>query len=159
MKQDKITAKTTGNVVTYNGTSNGQTQFDEVGIYDGSATYSNSDADKLITAGTVHNFAAAVESITIPDNKLTPVNADGTACSGNNCNLWQITSGTMALTGAGTFNPLTSCLAYGANYATDLSKCCSGVQQQVKDTLCGCRTVGDCPSGYSSCSFKNVCQN
>lgn len=34
-KQDKITAKTSGNVVTYNGTdANGQAQFDERGIFD-----------------------------------------------------------------------------------------------------------------------------
>ena len=33
LKQDKITSKTTGNVVTYNGTdANGQTQFDELGF-------------------------------------------------------------------------------------------------------------------------------
>ncbi len=35
LKQDKITSKTTGNVVTYNGTdANGQTQFDERAIFD-----------------------------------------------------------------------------------------------------------------------------
>ena len=35
LKQNKITSKTSGNVVTYNGTdANGQTQFDERGIFD-----------------------------------------------------------------------------------------------------------------------------
>ncbi len=34
LKQDKITAGTTGNVVTYNGTQNGQSQFSERGIFD-----------------------------------------------------------------------------------------------------------------------------
>jgi hypothetical protein len=33
-KQDKVTAGTTGSVVTYNGTQNGQTQFSERGIFD-----------------------------------------------------------------------------------------------------------------------------
>ncbi len=34
LKQDKITAGTTGNVVTYNGTQNGQAQFSERAIFD-----------------------------------------------------------------------------------------------------------------------------
>ena len=34
LKQDKITAGTTGNVVTYNGTTNGQAQFSERGFFD-----------------------------------------------------------------------------------------------------------------------------
>ncbi len=34
LKQDKITAGITGNVVTYNGTQNGQAQFSERGIFD-----------------------------------------------------------------------------------------------------------------------------
>ena len=34
LKQDKITAGTTGSVVTYNGAQNGQTQFSERGIFD-----------------------------------------------------------------------------------------------------------------------------
>ena len=87
-KQDAITAGTEGSVVTYDGEDeNGQAQFSERGIYDGSSTYTNNDADELITAGTVHNFAAAVESITIPDNKLTCANSP-------TCTLWSITSDT-----------------------------------------------------------------
>ena len=54
LKQDKITAGTTGNVVLYNGTQNGQTQFTERGIYDGADEYDETnDANKLITAGAV----------------------------------------------------------------------------------------------------------
>ena len=58
LKQDKITAGTTGNVVLYNGTQNGQTQFTGRAIYDGSTTYNSStDANKLITAGAVNTMA------------------------------------------------------------------------------------------------------
>ena len=54
LKQDKITAGTTGNVVLYNGTSNGQTQFTGRAIYDGTNDYDETtDANKLITAGAV----------------------------------------------------------------------------------------------------------
>ena len=102
LKQDKITAKTTGNVVTYNGTENGQTQFDEVGIYNGGSQYNSStDSDKLVTAGTVANMAETIESITIPDNKLTCYNQN------DGCTLWQISTGTASLAASGTFAPLT----------------------------------------------------
>ena len=58
LKQDKITAGTTGNVVLYNGTQNGQTQFSERAIYDGSNDYDETtDANKLITAGAVNTMA------------------------------------------------------------------------------------------------------
>ncbi len=58
LKQDKITAGTTGNVVTYNGTQNGQAQFSERAIYDGSNDYNETtDANKLITAGAVNTMA------------------------------------------------------------------------------------------------------
>ena len=101
-KQDKITSKTTGNVVTYNGTSNGQTQFDERGIYSGGSQYNEStDAEKLITAGTVANMASAIEMILIPDNQLTCYNSP-------DCTLWQITTGTVPLTSRGTLAPLTA---------------------------------------------------
>ena len=54
LKQDKITAGTTGNVVLYNGTQNGQTQFTGRAIYDGANDYDETtDANKLITAGAV----------------------------------------------------------------------------------------------------------
>ena len=61
LKQDKITAGTTGNVVLYNGTQNGQTQFTGRAIYDGSTTYNSStDANKLITAGAVDGMVGDV---------------------------------------------------------------------------------------------------
>lgn len=60
-KQDKITAGTTGAVVTYNGIQDGQTQFTERAIYDGSATYdSTTDANKLITAGAVNTMTPSL---------------------------------------------------------------------------------------------------
>ena len=153
-KQDKITAKTTGNVVTYNGTENGQTKFDEVGIYNGGAQYNSStDSGKLITAGTVANMAETIESITIPDNKLTCANqAEG-------CTLWQISNGTTALTHAGTFAPLTSCKAYGETVSGAL-ECCSGrtrLRQFGQPLYCGCNTLADCPSGSTNCSDLGTC--
>ena len=57
LKQDKITAGTTGNVVLYNGTQNGQTQFTGRAIYDGTNDYNETtDANKLITAGAVNTM-------------------------------------------------------------------------------------------------------
>lgn len=54
LKQNKITAGTTGNVVTYNGESNGQAQFDELAVFPASGTYNaGTDADKLATMGAV----------------------------------------------------------------------------------------------------------
>ena len=136
-KQDKITAKTTGNVVTYNGTENGQTKFDEVGIYNGGAQYNSStDSGKLITAGTVANMATTIESITIPDNKLTCYNQN------DGCTLWQISEGTVALTAQGTLAPLTAgaCKTYGQAASAD-SECCSGILNKGK---CGCSIDADC---------------
>ena len=168
LKQDKITAKTTGNVVTYNGTENGQTQFDEVGIYNGGAQYNSStDSGKLITAGTVVDMAAAIESITIADNKLTCYNQN------DGCTLWQISEGTTALTARGTFAPLTRggpplddpmCVPYGVE-VSNASECCSGILQVSVlsgiPTRCGCNTIDDCPSGgnFTSCdSEKHTCK-
>ena len=158
-KQDKITAKTTGNVVTYNGTENGQTKFDEVGIYNGGAQYNAStDSGKLITAGTVANMATAIESITIPDNKLVGVDENGASnCQINNsCTLWRISTGTTVLTPQGTLAPLTeACKAYGDAITTSQSECCSGQKRPCskgQTCYCGCNTVTDCPSGSTSCS-------
>ena len=158
-KQDKITAKTTGNVVTYNGTENGQTKFDEIGIYDDSNNYTSSDSGKLITAGTVANMATAIESITIPDNKLTCYNQN------DGCTLWQISEGTTALTAAGTLAPLTApaCKAYWEEVTTSASECCSGISTARggrkcgapgETCYCGCKTLADCPSGSTSCDSR-----
>ena len=136
-KQDKITAKTTGNVVTYNGTENGQTQFDEVGIYNGGAQYNEStDSGKLITAGTVANMAETIESITIPDNKLTCYNQN------DGCTLWQISEGTTALIAAGTFAPLTAAACIATNeHCLQNSDCCTN--------NCGC-------PGNSACKDSDL---
>ena len=150
LKQDKITAKTAGNVVTYNGTENGQTQFDEVGIYNGSSQYNSStDSGKLITAGTVANMAAAIENIVISDNQLTCYNEN------DGCTLWQISEGTTALTAAGTLAPLTSCKAYGEAVSVP-SECCSGLASPGRPPTCACLTDADCPSGQT-CGTGNKC--
>ena len=59
LKQDKITAGTTGNVVTYNGTQNGQAQFSERAIFDPATGFdenqevvSGHEGD-LVTAGVI----------------------------------------------------------------------------------------------------------
>ncbi len=59
LKQDKITAGTTGNVVTYNGTQNGQAQFSERAIFDPATGFdenqevvSGHEGD-LVTAGLI----------------------------------------------------------------------------------------------------------
>jgi hypothetical protein len=157
LKQDKITAGTTGTVVTYNGTTNGQAQFSEKGIYSGAATYSNSDADKLVTAGVVHNMAETLETLTVPDNKLTCYNSP-------DCTLWTITSGTASLATQGTFAPLTAapapaCKTYGDAITTSPSECCSGTQQTCgrgHTCYCGCANDTDCPSG-KTCDGSNIC--
>ena len=153
-KQDKITAKTTGNVVTYNGTENGQTKFDEVGIYNGSAQYNEStDSDKLVTAGTVANMAAAIETIEIQQQYLEGRYANGMGgCTGSGCVLWEIRNTTNKVAPSGTLAPLTStsCKAYNES-ASSASECCSGVLVFGKTTLCGCNTLTDCPSGSTSC--------
>lgn len=158
-KQDAISAGTTGNVVTYNGEdSNGQAQFSEKGIYSGAATYSNSDSDKLITAGVVHNMAETLETLTVPDNKLTCYNQN------EGCTLWQVSTGTASLAAQGTFAPLTAaaCKAYGESVLKESvsSECCSGRQQPCIGGAtycnCGCATDTDCPSG-KTCGTGNLC--
>ena len=110
-KQDAITARTTGNVVIYDDVDKdtGQAQFSEKGIYSGAATYSNSDSDKLITAGVVHNMAETLETLTVPDNKLTCYNKN------EGCTLWQISTGTASLAAQGTFAPLTAAVPAGGS--------------------------------------------
>ena len=90
LKQDKITAGTTGNVVLYNGTQNGQTQFTGRAIYDGANDYdSTTDVDKLITAGAVD----AMISSSTPEAPATMV-ATQRFCAeydnNNDCILWDL---------------------------------------------------------------------
>ena len=95
LKQDKITAGTTGNVVLYNGTQNGQTQFSERAIYDGTNDYDETtDANKLITAGAVNTMAPELPTGT--PGHLAGFDADGDIISSeyfaderaNNDSLW-----------------------------------------------------------------------
>lgn len=144
-KQDAIPEGTVGSVVIYDGAdSNGQTQFAEVGIFDGTNTYTNNDADSLITAGTIHDFAAAVESISIPDNKLTCYNTP-------DCTLWEISNGTVSLANTGTFAPLTATSGNKPFNTTcsDDNECASGICRKGK---CGC--VND-----AECGANGVCQS
>jgi hypothetical protein len=60
LKQDKITAGTTGNVVTYNGTQNGQAQFSERAIFDPETSWDDEYGEivsghegDLVTAGVI----------------------------------------------------------------------------------------------------------
>ena len=159
LKQDKITAGTTGNVVTYNGEdANCQEQFNERGIYSGSATYTNNDADKLVTASVVKGMADTLESMTITDNRLEGIDTNGTTinCQFNNsCTLWRITSGTTSLASAGTFAPLTApaCLAYGET-ASNETECCSGVRYSSIGMRCGCTSDDDCSGSTPVCNTE-----
>jgi hypothetical protein len=107
MTQEKIiTSGTEGNILIYDGvdSNTGQTQFDEVGTYDGSATYNaNNDAELLAVAGVVADFAAAVEHTTIPDTTLVCANSP-------ECSLWtKPTPGSVkSLVESGTFTPFTT---------------------------------------------------
>ena len=87
LKQDKITAKTSGNVVTYNGTgANGQAQFDERGIFDYDTGWDDQNGqlvegheDDLITAGDVipniNNLNGTVNNLyNDVTNQITNVN-------------------------------------------------------------------------------------
>ena len=82
LKQDKITAGTTGSVVTYDGEdANGQAQFNERGIYDGLNEYDEStDADKLVTAQALNNLPA------LETTKLTCANPN------DGCTLWTMSA-------------------------------------------------------------------
>ena len=169
LKQNKIpqtgtNSSTPGDtVVTYTHTEG---VIGERNIYSGASSYTNSDANSLVTTGVVHNFAAAVESLTINDQELTMVDHNLHPCNAGDtdCDLWTIGSNTQSIAAAGTFAPLTAaapaCLAYGAAYNTSPTECCSGVERQLKGEIhkCGCNTVTDCPSGYTTCDEKFFCR-
>ena len=166
LKQNKIpqtgtNSSTPGDtVVTYTGTAG---TIGERGIYAGASSYTNNDANSLVTTGVVHDFAAAVESLTINDQELTMVNHNLQPCNAGDtdCDLWTIGSNTQSIAAAGTFAPLTAaapaCLAYGATFNTSATECCSGTIGGGKGK-CGCSTVTDCPSGYTSCNGNHVCE-
>ena len=74
LKQDKITAGTTGNVVTYNGTQNGQAQFSERGIFNFETDWDDENGEivsghegDLLDAGSIvpglYNMGNTVQSM------------------------------------------------------------------------------------------------
>ena len=158
LKQDLIprsgaNSSTPGStVVTY---TDAEGEIGERGIYDGENDYDEDyDADSLVTAGVIADFAETMESLTINDQELTMVNHNLQPCNAGDsgCDLWTIGSNTQSVAAAGTFAPLTSaapaCLAYGATFNTSATECCSGVERGGKGDYhnCGCSTVTDCPS-------------
>ena len=159
LKQDLIpeygmnSSEPGSSVVTY---TDREGRIGERGIYSGASSYTNNDANSLVTTGVVHNFAAAVESLTINDQELTMVNHNLQPCNAGDsgCDLWTIGSNTQSIAAAGTFAPLTSsCLAYGATFNTSATECCSGVVRgKATSRICGCSTLADCPSGSTSCN-------
>jgi len=151
-KQD-VFSGTEGTVVVYEGYDDetGQTLFGEAEIYDGSNDFDeDDDSGKLITAGVVHDFAATMEGIQIPDNRFTCYNED-------DCTLWEMSAdnATIPLVDVGTFAPLTgSCFVAGASCtAAGLSGgCCEGL-------YCNRALIG---GGYSCANCKTyskVCSN
>ena len=109
LKQDKITAGTTGNVVTYNGTQNGQAQFSERAIFDPATGLDGNDEvvsgheGDLVTAGLIiPGVNQLYQQITdlgeqIPQDgfyqqrAMTPPTCAETASNGD-CLLWSIGS-------------------------------------------------------------------
>ncbi len=116
LKQNIISAGTSGNVVTYTGTAG---QVGSVGVYDGSTTYNaSSDASKLATAGFVET----------KQEKLTCAGyVDGHANDDDYCWLYSLESSQSAAP---------SCLAYGEPCGGDHSLCCSG-SCSGKGSTCG----------------------
>ena len=84
LKQDKITAGTTGNVVTYNGTQNGQAQFSERAIFDPATGFdenqevvSGHEGD-LVTAESIFPAVGNLyQSQTGPENTVVMYNRSG----------------------------------------------------------------------------------
>ena len=105
LKQDKITAGTTGNVVLYNGTQNGQTQFTGRAIYDDyDVTIDGTNSDNLVTAGALLQATAYIyDDIydVMPDfDDLPETTVTYKTCVGwsnefhndNNCILWDLSN-------------------------------------------------------------------
>ena len=186
-KQDKITAKTSGNVVTYNGTgANGQTQFDERGIfdYDTGWDYENQEvADghegDLLTAGDV------IPDITSINNDIKNFNDDISNINDNisNVNNQIISIASQPLTpvtvqlpltcanandgctlwqigGTDVAHKLTSCTT--ATVATDCPACVSGTIKTCTNNVCACTedsglpVVAACVAGRS-CNTNADC--
>ncbi len=177
LKQDKITAKTSGNVVTYNGTSNGQTQFDERGIFDydtsgewdenGEYQLANGHEGDLMTAGDVvsdinniYNEVTSVNNQIININNqlngqtLESIGVPSLTCANQECTLYQVT------TNAGIAHKLYSCTT--ATVATDCPACGTGtVAACVKDVCkCNvCKADGTLVSSASACCSGKTSNN
>ena len=133
----------------------------ERGIYAGASSYTNNDANSLVTTGVVHDFAAAVESLTINDQELTMVNHNLQPCNAGDtdCDLWTIGSNTQSIAAAGTFAPLTAAALKGYDEAaTSASECASGYLQSGVNK-CGCASDNDCLSPLKpSCKSSHICE-
>lgn len=112
LKQDKITAGTTGNVVTYNGTQNGQAQFSERAIFDPATGFDENDKvisgheGDLVTADSIfpdvsnlyQQIRQAYQQIEQATNlsettvtyKTCTEWLDGAAHTDQNCILWNL---------------------------------------------------------------------
>ncbi len=122
LKQDKITAGTTGNVVTYNGTQNGQAQFSERGIFNyetsgtvneyGEYNLAQGHENDLIDAqeyvilmnsyeefatGVNDNIIDAINNLpeTTTTNKVCTEWVAGQSHTDANCLLWNLTTKTV----------------------------------------------------------------
>ena len=150
LKQNKIpqtgtNSSTPGDtVVTY---TEREGKIGERGIYNGENDYDeDDDADSLVTAGVIADFASAVENITIENTVLSPVNHSLQSCSigDSGCDLWTISTGTQNLAKSGTFAPLTSVQLKGYDEsATSPSECASGYLQSGQNK-CGCLNNTEC---------------
>ncbi len=112
LKQDKITAGTTGNVVTYNGTQNGQAQFSERAIFDPDTNfdYENNEVatgheGDLVTAESIFpamgSLYQQIEQVTndLPTTtttkKVCTEWVSGQSHTDENCLLWNLTDQTV----------------------------------------------------------------
>ena len=131
---DKITAGTTGNVVTYNGTQNGQAQFSERAIFDPQTNFdfnnnevaSGHEGD-LVTADFIvpamNGLYQQIEQVqnetilprTTTTNKVCTEWVSGQSHTDANCLLWNLTDQTVY-----------GCFADGAGCGK-ASDCCGGM--------------------------------
>ncbi|MBO4480847.1 MAG: hypothetical protein J5742_04510 [Alphaproteobacteria bacterium] len=94
-RQEKITAGTSGSVVTYNGTQNGQTQFSEHAIldaendFDNDGNVSDGHEDDLVTVDGVYNMLDS--EFNNRDSHLESTRVVQTTCSNPpDCTLWSM---------------------------------------------------------------------
>ena len=155
LKQNKIpqtgtNSSTPGDtVVTYTDTAG---TIGERGIYAGASNYTSNDANSLVTTGVVHNFAAAVESLTINDQELTMVDRNLRPCNAGDtdCDLWTIGSNTQSIAAAGTFAPLTAAALKGYNESAKSPTECASGYLQSGENKCGCEDSVECSTLVAS---------